>query len=97
MYKAGIAVAAAALLSSVAFAQDGAKGKDGESATAPTANQSAPADSSHASGHDVQTGKPETGEGHPAERQGVFPTAKQGANEKNGAKEMDDALTGSKK
>lgn len=95
MPKAGwISIAAVVLLAGSAVAQDR---KDTESATAPTAKQSAPADSSHASGHDVQTGKPETGEGNPGEKQGAPAAKKQGANDKNGAKEMDEAISGSKK
>ncbi|MCC6947618.1 MAG: hypothetical protein IT539_07610 [Bradyrhizobiaceae bacterium] len=68
MQKAGwVSIAVAMLLSGAAVAQD--RGKDEESATAPTAKQSAPAESPDASGHDVQTGKPETGEGPPEQNQ----------------------------
>lgn len=57
--KAKILIAALPIMmlagAGVAFAQD-------TGASQPPAKQSAPSDSSHASGHDVQTGKPETGE-----------------------------------
>lgn len=53
-----IVAAAVIVAGGAALAQD--KPVSGEQP--PPAQQSAPADSSHASGHDVQTGKPESGE-----------------------------------
>lgn len=57
--KAGISTAAI-----VAMALVGASPVVAQNASdaPPPAKQSAPADASHSSGHDVQTGKPETGE-----------------------------------
>lgn len=51
-----IVAAATIAAGGAALAQD--KALSGQ----PPAKQSAPSESSHASGHDVQTGKPETGE-----------------------------------
>lgn len=51
---------AIALLAAVGLAS--AQDKGAPSATQPPAQQTAPSDSSHAAGHDAQTGKPETGE-----------------------------------
>jgi hypothetical protein len=57
--KAGIWTAA---IVSMLFAGASPVVAQDATSTPPPAKQSAPADASHSSGHDVQTGQPETGE-----------------------------------
>ena len=57
--KAKVLIAA---LPIIMLAAGGAARAQDSGVSQPPAKQSAPSDSSHASGHDVQTGKPETGE-----------------------------------